>query len=552
MATIESKELKSIICPLCNEFCSKRLTTFERHLKESHETSSQALWDRINGGPVKCGCGCGKDTKWNGWSKGYSSVVNGHNGSIYAVLPHTEAELIAEKRASLLRGRQGWAAGRTKENDDRIRLRAEATAVGRTKAFETGKLMIWNKGSSAASDKRIEATKKKLKDMFASGEISPWAKGLTKADDPRVMMLAQKVSLTMRQRQIRERLDQLKRLPQEEICERIEKSGQLRVIGGLESYINDAQKIIIVECTGCGQSFQGSLRSLQHGRCFICSPGGSIAQEELAKSIEAMGVDILRNTRKELGGLELDIFIEDKKVAVEYNGLYWHSHVNKTPTYHNNKSTLAVSNGIKLIHIFEDEWRNKRSIVLSTIASRLGLSQKMIGARECTVRLLTSKERKTFFDLNHIDGDTISMISWGLIDRENSIVYALSVRKPFHKKHEGIEVARCCPALGYNVPGGLSRLIKTTKKWAKENGHHKIVTYVDSRLGGKGDGYRIAGFVESGRSPARFWWTDFESRFNRFKYRANSSAGLTEIQVAERAGVVKIWGCENIIFEMIV
>jgi hypothetical protein len=543
-------ELKVIQCSLCNLFESKRLTSFESHLEIAHGITSQQLWNQVNGGPKKCVCGCNQETKWNGWWKGYSTVINGHNAFIYKMMDIDSAKEIARKRSESLKGKSGWSKGLTKETDNRIKERADATRVGRKKGFNNGSIKIWNKGLTSDTDPRIANVKENLKNKFAMGKIIPWAKGLSKETDDRIKTMSQKVSLKLKQKHIREHLDQLKRLPHDEIKERIEKTGQLKVIGGLENYINDAQKIIVVECSGCEKQFQGSLRSLQRGKCFFCSPGGSIAQEEIAKWIESLGFTVSRNVRKVLGGLELDIFVEDKKFAIEYNGLYWHSHVNKTQGYHNNKTLTAEQSGINLLHIFEDEWRDKRNIIQSMIESRLGMAQKTIAARKCVVRQLTKTERKIFFEENHADGDIVSIDSWGLFDNEGQIVYGISIRKPFHKKHDAIEIARCCPKLNHNVPGGLSRLVKYVKKWSNENGYKKIVTYVDRRWGGTGNGYRHAGFKGILKTPPRFWWTDFVNRYNRFKFKADSSEGLTEAQVAESAGVVKIWGCENVVLEL--
>ncbi|NBO99492.1 MAG: hypothetical protein EBU90_05095 [Proteobacteria bacterium] len=550
MAVDKKTNLRIVKCPLCDNFESKRLTSFEDHLKVIHKITTQELWDQLNEGPRMCLCGCGKQTKWIGWWKGYSQVINGHNGSIYKVMDPIRASETAKKRSESLKGKPGWARGLTKNSDRRIENRAIKTSIGRKTSFDEGKIQSWNKGLTAESDPRMASVKENLKNKFASGEIIPWAKGLSKDTDDRIQLLSQKVSLKMKQKQIRDRLDHLKRLSHEEIRCRIENTGQLKIVSGLENYINDAQKIIVVECNKCSKQFQGSLRSLQRGHCYHCSPGGSAAQEEVARWIESLGFNVVRNVRKTLGGLELDIVVEDKKFAVEYNGLYWHSHVNKTQGYHNNKTLSSEAAGIKLVHVFEDEWRDKQNVIKSMILSRLGISFKKEYARKCDVRELSRKERKSFFEENHADGDVPSITAWGLIDYSGEIVYAISVRRPFHKKYEGIEIARCCPKLNYNVPGGLTKLINHAKSWSKQKGHKKIVTYVDKRWGGAGEGYKYAGFKEISVTPPRFWWTDFENRYNRFKFKADSSEGLTEAQIADAAGVVKIWGCGNLVFEL--
>lgn len=549
MGAIEGKKLEELMCPFCVSFSSKRHTAFSKHLEDVHGVSVQDAWDSLHGGRPTCKCGCGGAVKWNGWGKGYSSVICGHNGSIYTACSSEEAQKIAEKRAMSLRGKSSWAKGLTKENDERIAARGRATSVGRREKFRMGEISIWSKGLTKESDERVSKLSQTLKEKFAIGDVRPWAKGLTKETDDRLIEMGRAVSLSLQQRSIREKLDGLKRLSHEEVKRRIEESGDLELLDGLDSYINDMSKVIVVRCKKCGDSFQGSLRVLSKGRCFKCSPGGSTAQEELARFIESLGIEIRRNDRKMLP-LELDIFIPKKNMAIEYNGLYWHSHYNKSPHYHENKTKMAREAGVNLIHIFEDEWRDKRQIAESIIRAKLGLCQTKIGARSCKIVEMTSAQRREFFEKNHLDGDVKSEIAWGL-KLNDGFVYGISLRRPFHKKYKhGLEVARCCPALNMIVPGGLSKLMECVKNYCHSSGVKSIITYVDTRLGGDGRGYEIAGFVRTGETVPRWWWTDLNERFNRFKFKADSERKMTEAEIAIEAGVVKIWGCENIIYQI--
>ena len=69
----------------------------------------------------------------------------------------------------------------------------------------------------------------------------------------------------------------------------------------------------------------------------------------------------MQNCRNIIAPLEIDIFIPSKNIAIEYDGLYWHSS-NKfsgrtiEKKYHLNKTEQCLKKGIKLIHIFENEW----------------------------------------------------------------------------------------------------------------------------------------------------------------------------------------------------
>jgi len=553
MAPIIGKKLDKITCSLCNEFSSTRLTIFEKHLIGVHETTSQNLWNKLHNGPILCACGCNQQTKWVGWKTGYSTVIVGHNGNLVNVYGKEKAKEISDKRKAKLKGQVSWAKGLTKENDQRILNRSISTGIGIHKAFKEGKIKIWNKGLTKESDQRLEKFAKVQKQRFIDGKIIPWSKGLTKENDQRILDMSNKVSLTMKQENIRNRLDDLKRLNNEEIQRRIESTGILKIVDCANLYVNDVQQVIRVECKKCGAQFIDSLRKLQKGRCFNCSPGGSQAQTEIENWIKSLGFNVIRNDKKKLNGKELDIYIPEKNLGIEYNGLYWHCVLQKSELYHENKTNICKSLSVSLIHVFEDEWRDKKEIIKSMISSRLNMSSTKVYARNCNIIELSSKQRQEFFSINHLDGDVKSHKAWGLLDKNTKeIIYAISLRKPFHSSKGNVyEIARCCPKLNHNVPGGLSKLVKVACVYSKINYKTGLLTYVDTRHGGTGKGYELAGFKLKSKTSPRFWWTNFDNRFNRFKYKANKSNNLTEAQVAEQNEVTKIWGCSNIIYELL-
>lgn len=553
MGAVKGKILESIVCHLC-DYSTKRITSFEKHLQDVHQINSQTEWLRLDPNRTdRCECGCGEQTAWNGWKNGFSRLKKGHNANIYSGLySKEEAEQISAKRSQSLKGQQNWSKGLTKELDERVAKRAKKTSVGRKHAFNNGKLSIWSKGLTKETDQRLAFIADNLKEGYETGKYIPWAKGLTKKSDTRIAAMAANVSLKLRETSLRHRLDEIKRLKYDEITSRIEVHDTLEVVDGLENYVNDASRVINVRCKTCGTMFISSLRQLQYGRCWNCTPVGSAAQGEIDKFVRNLvGSENVRSNDRSTfkGKLELDIYVPDKKFAIEYNGLYWHSILFKSNEYHANKTTSCYDQGIKLLHVFQDDWANRRQIVESTIKHRLGLSARSIGARKCKVVVLDPKSRKKFFEETHLDGDVASKIAWGL-EYKGEIVYALSLRKPFHKKYnERLEIGRCAAALDTSVPGGLSRLTQVAFKFARaQRGIKGLITYVDTRLGGLSSGYSKAGFTFISVTQPRFWWTDFNKRYDRFKYKANKNLGLSEAQVADDAGVVKIWGCGNLTY----
>jgi len=58
-----------------------------------------------------------------------------------------------------------------------------------------------------------------------------------------------------------------------------------------------------------------------------------------------------------LGKMEIDFYLPDHKIGIEFNGVYWHSEeAGRGQFYHWNKTNLCISEGIQVFHIYEDEW----------------------------------------------------------------------------------------------------------------------------------------------------------------------------------------------------
>lgn len=90
-------------------------------------------------------------------------------------------------------------------------------------------------------------------------------------------------------------------------------------------------------------------------------------EDEIALYVESLGVKCERNNRSALKGFEIDIYIPSKKLGIEFNGSYWHSEVHKLPDYHKKKNDKAYSNGIRLIQVFEHEWKDDKDKIKDLI-----------------------------------------------------------------------------------------------------------------------------------------------------------------------------------------
>lgn len=159
-----------------------------------------------------------------------------------------------------------------------------------------------------------------------------------------------------------------------------------------------------------------------------------------------------------LNGKEIDLYSEKFKVGIEFNGNYWHSNLHKDKKYHEEKSKLAQSMGIRLIHIYEYEWNDGRvrPILLSLISIACGKVPSKIYARNCEIREITNKEAKPFNNKNHLQGHRNAQITYGLF-YHNKLVQLMSFSK--HKKY-GWEIIRGCPGSNNIVIGGVGKLFK--------------------------------------------------------------------------------------------
>lgn len=486
-----------------------------------------------------CECGCGEFTRWYGWSRGYVRFNLGHNGSIYNILPENEASKIAEKRAAKIRGTTGWSKGLTKENCESLAKGAEKRSRTVKDQFASGSRKQWSEGLTKENHAGLAKISEKLKTGHKSGKLKSWHKGLTKEASPGLQKMSDSIKKTFSANGHARR----KRYSQDEIACMLQDIKNLTMISGYETYTHYQRKNLIFRCNLCGTMQERSLISALTDKCNICCPYASKGQMEIANYIRSLGHPVIINDRAAIAPHELDVLVPSVGLAVEFNGLYWHSDRFRERDYHVRKTKACRRSGIRLFHVFEDEWRDKRPIVESMIAHRLGVSRRKVGARECEIVRLDIRRRRAFFDASHIDGDTASSFAYGLVYRGETVA-ALSLRKPRQRKYNGmLEVARFATSPHVSVPGALSRLVRHLQR---DVPNVRIMTYVDVRHG-SGESYIKAGFKILSVTASRYWYTDDVNRYDRLRYRANKEKGLSERQVAEEAGMTKIWGCPNLV-----
>ena len=186
--------------------------------------------------------------------------------------------------------------------------------------------------------------------------------------------------------------------------------------------------------------------------------GKSHYEDEIVKFLKELEIEnIIRNSLI-LNGQEIDIYLPDYKIGIEFNGTYWHSDMYKEKNYHLNKSKEAEKLGIRLIHIYQYEWDNSdvREKIKSLLRIALGKITNKIYARECEIKKIDNHTAQTLNNSNHLQNHRNAQVTYGLYYKDE-LVQLMSFSK--HRKYEW-EIVRGCPGSNNIVIGGVSKLFK--------------------------------------------------------------------------------------------
>lgn len=211
------------------------------------------------------------------------------------------------------------------------------------------------------------------------------------------------------------------------------------------------------------------------------------AEEKYIESfLKENGINFKCRDRTVIKPLELDFILPDFNVAIEYNGLYWHSDIFKEDDYHLKKHFMCVEKGIRLISINEDEWHEKSNVIKSKILNLVGKSDKGLPAHKLQLRTITSLEANEFCNQYHIQGEPISELIYSIgAFAGNELIGIMS----FSEINSEIEIVRFChDGMIYN--GLFSKMLNYVKE---HNFWKKIIAYADLRYS-EGNVYEVNGF----------------------------------------------------------
>lgn len=271
--------------------------------------------------------------------------------------------------------------------------------------------------------------------------------------------------------------------------------------------------------------------------------------------------DVIINDRELLDGKELGIYIPSKKIAIEVNGMYWHSDVFKSKAYHQNKSILCGKKGVQLIHIFEYEWENvdTQEKLKSLLKYKLSAPNVVLYARKCEVKEIGNQEYSEFLNKWHLQNSASASVKIGCY-YNNTLVGVMGFGSPRFNNHYEYELIRLCWKGDTVVTGGAQKMFKYFLDKYKPN---SILTYADlSKF--NGSSYMKMGFkpvVDSTFSEPNYVWVklmcegiyDVLPRYKTQKHKlvemGLGSEFETEGDIMGNLGYMKVYDSGNIKYE---
>ena len=248
--------------------------------------------------------------------------------------------------------------------------------------------------------------------------------------------------------------------------------------------------------------------------------------------------------------MELDIVLPEEKIAIEYCGLYWHSHLHKPNKYHLKKLEACNKAGYRLITIFEDEWIHQKTKIQNKLLYILKLYKGRIDyARNCYIEEITSGDRKEFMKAYHIQNDHGCRINLGLFSNSDKRLVAVLALKDM--KNGNYDLVRF--ASSNTVVGGFSKLLTYFKRNYDWN---EIYTFADRRWS-EGNLYLKTGFEVDKVIPPDYSYIDKTQRIHKFNFRHKNlkqklgdkyNPALSEFKNTENNGINRIYNCGLIKF----
>lgn len=249
----------------------------------------------------------------------------------------------------------------------------------------------------------------------------------------------------------------------------------------------------------------------------------------------------------EMRYVELDIYSEKYRLAVEVNGIYWHSSESKEdPRHVKNKHKIkhdwCEKLGIRLLQFTDYEINEKPNIVESIINTTAGLVSTKLMARKLRLSYISKELAYPFFEQNHIKGASYKIGKNVFVAMMNGTEIVSCMHFNIHQNKAEIE--RFANKTNTIVSGASSRLLH---KFVKDNSYIETIISFSYDDYFTGDVYKSLGFKYESWSEGYHWTEDAYLLEHRSKFMKHklldrfdwATADMTEDDICYSAGFRK-------------
>ncbi len=313
-------------------------------------------------------------------------------------------------------------------------------------------------------------------------------------------------------------------------------------------YSQSDEKLTII-CKIHGEFQQFSHNHLRGCGCPKCVHQISKAEQEVFDFVKSFCPDTERGVGLGLPHrTELDIIIPSLKLAIEFDGAYYHSEKFRKRNYHCNKTKLATGIGYKLIHISEYQWENEQDIVKARLLVQLGKPSTKTFGRKTKAREIPWEVAEGFLKSKHLQGAGIpGTLRFGLYAGYQLMAVIVIGKARFG--NSGYELLRY--ASEGQVLGGLSKLIKACGLKGT------LISYSDNAWG-TGKAYEIVGFKHLGVTQPSYAWYKYPQKKSRYQMQKHKlrkilktfDPNLSEAENCHNNGWWRVYDCGSTKWEL--
>ena len=275
----------------------------------------------------------------------------------------------------------------------------------------------------------------------------------------------------------------------------------------LEPYVN-SQTTLSVRCRKHDAVCSTKPNWLINGQnpCTKCNHMQSAPEDAVAAYLSTL-TTVMQRDRTIIAPKELDIYLPEHKLAVEFCGMYWHSHGDKdderkNKQRHAQKYQLCAAKGIRLITLYETEWAESAATIKRMLRNAIGKTRGKLMARKCELKKPTVQEARAFYNKYHPQGGAGHGEHYGLYWKGKLVA---CMRFNFGSNDRGHGAASRTWTLGryatrLSVAGAASRLFKA---FLDEHKPSEVKSFSDNRLF-SGAMYSQLGFMLEADVPADY------------------------------------------------